>query len=413
MKKRYRRTSLSQYLYLALFLICLAGLCYLMSIIMQQVPFRDSFILPWSAGRLWLLDGINPYDDSVIEFAGETLNQSSFLGIFPEKETLIDPVINLLFYFPFSLLPYEISRVIWTTLLVLIVGLIGYFSIKLSGWQITLVEKIGVILISLLWLPGFDAVLKGKISLIIIFLIIFCIYLILREKDTQAGFILALTFGSLPTTGLIILLLIIWSISRRRWSILTAYFSGVAFLFTVTLLLLPSWFLDWLRVIVASFGSWDWIQTPLMDLATILPGIANYLSIFFHVIMAVYLLVLWITLLGKTGRVFTWKVLAMLVVAYLFHVKPSISHIYLMMPALFMVFRFWSERWRFFGRLSSWFLLIFLLAGTWLLAIPDIAFISYVSMPLLSVGLPVFVFVGMIWIRWWALQIPHLPFESR
>lgn len=384
-----------------------------MSIIMQRIPFSDYFVLPWSAGRLWLLEGVSPYDETVTSLARSTLNQSSFLGSLPITETLIDPAINLVIYLPFSLIPYEISRVIWTTLLVLIVGLIGYFSTKLSGWRITLIEKIGVIFFCLIWLPGINVILKGQMSPIIVLLILISIYLILKERDTQAGFILALTFGSLPTTGLIILLLIIWCISRQRLSILTAYFSGVAFLFAVTLLLLPSWPLNWLRVILDSFGSWDWIHTPLMTLATILPGIANYLSIFFHVILAVYLVILWITLLGKTGRVFTWKVLAMLVVAYLFHVKAAVSQLYLVIPALFMVFRFWSERWRLFGRSSSWFILILLLAGSWLFARPNISFLSDVSMPLLSVGLPVLVFVGMIWIRWWALEIPHLPFESR
>lgn len=413
MKKRYRRTSLSQYLYLALFLVCLAGLGYLLSTVLQRVPFQDDFVIPWSAGRLWLLEGISPYDGEVTQLARATLDQSSFLGSLPAVAKLIDPAINLIFYLPFGLLPYEVSRVIWTTLLVLVVGLIGYFSFKLSGWRITLIEKIGIILFCILWLPGINVILRGQISPIIVLLILFCIFLLLNEKDTQAGFILALTLGSLPTTGLIILLLLIWGISRRRWSLLTTYFSGAAFLFAVTLLLLPSWLLDWLRIIFDSFSNWEWIQTPLMDLAKILPGIENALSIFFHAVLAIYLLVLWITLLGKTGRIFTWKVLAMLVVAYLFHVRPSISQLFLVMPALFLVFRFWSERWRLYGRLSSWIILILLLGGSWLLARPEIRFISEFSMPLLFVGLPVLVFTGMIWIRWWALQIPHLPFESQ
>ncbi len=413
MRKRYTRTSLSQYLYLVLFLVCLAALGLLISTILQRIPFQDQFVLPWAAGRLWLLEGVSPYDQAVTVLADTTLNQSAFLGSLPQSKTLIDPVINLIFYWAFSLIPYQVSRVIWTILMVLVVGLIGYFSLMLSGWKISLGEKIGVILISFCWLPGINAIMRGQLSPMIILLTLMSIYLVLQEKDMQAGFILALIFGSLPTTGLIIFLLVIWCISHRRWSILTAYFSGVAFLFAITLLLLPAWPLNWLQAILESYGNWDWINTPLMTLASILPGIANYLSIFLHVICAIYSLYLWITLLGKTGRVFTWKLLAMLVVAYLFHVKGTINQLFLVMPAMFMVFRFWSERWQLFGRILSWLILILLLAGSWLLVRPEISFVVEMSLPILVVGLPVLVFLGMIWIRWWALKIPRLPFEPR
>jgi hypothetical protein len=237
--------------------------------------------------------------------------------------------------------------------------------------------------------------------------------LILREQDTAAGFILSLAFGSLPTTGLIIILLILWSVSKRRWSIITAYFSGVAFLLTITLLLLPSWVLNWVRILFDLFGNWDWVSTPLMDLAAILPGISSPLSIFLHVSFAIYSLILLITLMGKTEREFTWKVLMMMVVSYLFHVTASVNQLFFVIPAMFMFFRYCSERWRLFGRIFSWVILLFIFTGSWLLFNPEISFDLELSMPVLSIGLPLLVFIGMIWIRWWALRIPRLPFEPR
>lgn len=368
-------------------------------------------MLPWAAGRMWLLEGFSPYDESVIILAEDTVEQLAYLGEMPDIEVLIEPVINLVFYLPFSLIPYEISRAVWMTLLVTISGLIGYLSLSLSGWKITLVEKIGIIIFAIIWMPGINAAIKGKLSSIIILLILLSINLILKKHDTKAGFILALTFGSLPTSGLIIPLLLIWGISQRRWAILKAYFSGVAFLLTVTLLLLPSWPLNWLRVVYDLYGNWDWIRTPLMGLAEILPGIADSLSIFLHIALAIYLLVLWITLLGKKSKVFTWKVLAMLIVAYLYHVNPTISQLFLLLPAMFMVFRFWSERWLLFGRVFSWILIILIFAASWLLVRPGISFQFEPSVPILAIGLPVLVFIGMIWIRWWAISIPKLPFE--
>jgi hypothetical protein len=413
MMKRYRRVSASQYIYISLIVILLAVLGFGSMAVMQRIEFTDHFVLPWSAGRLWLLEGVSPYDQAVTALAEKTLNNSSYLGSIPDSAVLIDPVINLIFYIPFSLIPYEAGRAAWMVVLVLALGLIGYLGLELSGWKISLIEKISVILFIILWLPGVNVVLKGRLSPIVILVILFGINLILREQDTAAGFILSLAFGSLPTTGLIIILLILWSVSKRRWSIITAYFSGVAFLLTITLLLLPSWVLNWVRILFDLFGNWDWVSTPLMDLAAILPGISSPLSIFLHVSFAIYSLILLITLMGKTEREFTWKVLMMMVVSYLFHVTASVNQLFFVIPAMFMFFRYCSERWRLFGRIFSWVILLFIFTGSWLLFNPEISFDLELSMPVLSIGLPLLVFIGMIWIRWWALRIPRLPFEPR
>jgi len=413
MIKRYRRTAVSQYFLTGLVLIALVAIGYLSMVTMRLIDFTDQFVVPWAAGRAWLLNGINPYDPSVITLAENTLTNSTYLGAMPQLTILIEPAINFIFYLPFSLMPYEISRAFWVTSIIVIIGLIGYFSLQLSGWKITIIEKISIILMTIIWFPGVNAVLKGQISPFIILLTIIGIYLILQEKDTKAGFVLALTFGSLPTTGLVLFLLIIWSLSRKRWSILKAYFSGVAFLIIITLLLLPTWVLDWLKTVFGGYGSWDWIQTPLMDLSTVLPGVSNYLSIFLHGMIAIILFVLWITLLGKKGRVFTWKVLVMLVIAYLFHVTASFRQLFLVFPAMFMVFRFWSERWGVYGRVFSWLILILLVVSSWWFVTPVISFTMDLSNPLLTIGLPIFVFISMMWVRWWALEIPNLPFEGR
>jgi hypothetical protein len=411
MVKRYRRTSAPQYLFIALIGISLVALVFLSSYIMQRMRFTDHFVLPWAAGRMWLLEGVSPYDEAVIALAEDTIDNSSFLGELSDSRTLIEPVINLIFYLPFSLIPYEISRAIWVTLLFTASGLMGYLSLKLSGWELTLFERITVLLLVILWMPGIDAVIKGLLSPIIILLMLLSIYLIMQGHDTMAGFVLALTFGSFPTTGLIITLLIIWSITRRRWSILKAYLSGVAFLLAVTLLLLPSWPMNWLRVVYDLYGYGEWIRTPLMNVAGLLPGIANYLSIFLHASFAIYLLVLWITLLGKKGDEFIWKVLTTLVIAYFFHVSVNTYQLSLLLPAMFMIFRFWSERWGRFGCIFSWILLMTISTTSWLLVRTGISFDAEQSLPLMTIGLPVFVFIGMIWIRWWALRISRLPFE--
>jgi len=380
---------------------------------MRRIPFQDHFVIPWAASRMWLLEGVTPYDEAVLTLAEETLSNSAYLGSLPDSPVLIDPVINLVFYLPFSLIPYEISRAVWMTLLAFVTGMISYYGLRLSGWQVSRVEKLIIILLTVLWLPGISNIITGKLTPIIILLILLSIYLILRGDDTKAGFILALTFSSFITSALALIFIIVWSISRRRWSVVTAYFSGVLFLFAITLLLIRSWPLNWLRVILNTYTDWSWVHTPLMDFATVLPGIADYLLIFLHVIFGIYLLYLLISILGKSGREFTWKILLSLAVTFLFNVQASISQIFIVLPAAFLMFRSWSERWRSVGRLIDWCLIALIVVGSWFFVKPEISFVKEMSLPVLVVGLPIFVIIGMIWIRWWAFRIPRLPFEPR
>lgn len=410
--KRYKRTPISHYVFIGLLLLGVAALCFLSSFVMQRVPFQDQFVLPWAATRMWLLEGVSPYDDAVIALAEETLAESSYLASLPDSATLTDLAINLVFYIPFSLIPYEISRVIWLTMLIIATGAIGYLGLVLSGWKAGRVGKVCVVLMTVLWIPGVNVILTGQLTLIIILLLLLSIYLILHEEDTRVGFILSLTFGSFLTSGLILLFLLIWSISRRRWSIIVAYLSGITFLFIVTLLLIPSWLTDWLRVILDIYTDWTWIHTPLMDCAAFLPGIEKYLSIFLHVVFGIYLLTLCITLLGKSEEEFIWKFLQFLVVAFLFNIQDDVGMLLLVLPGAFLMFRFWSERWRILGFLFTWILIILLAVGSWFLVKSEDLFVEEISMPVLVVCFPILVIIGLIWIRWWAFTIPQLPFES-
>ena len=413
MRKRYRRVSISQYLVVSLAVLIVLGLGFLSTVVMRHLPFEDNFVIPWAAGRTWLLQGADPYSEQVTQLAQQTLADSSYLARLPDKAVFTDPVLNLVFTIPFSLLPYEISRAIWVVVILICVGLIGYFGLKLSGWKLSFPEAAGIILLVTLWFTGIQTAVMGKSSPIVILLVLVGIYAILKEQDTLAGFLFALTFGTWQISTLFLLLIIIWSITRRRWQVLIAYFAGLAFLWVITLILLPSWPLGWLGVMIKNYAGFSWIHTPLIYLAKQLPGIGTYLSIGLHAGFGIYLLVLFITILGKSGREFTWKILAFLVLIYLFDVEASIHQIFLVLPAIFLVFRFWSERWGFWGQIFSLSLMVGITAVSWILAAPAFALDGSIGFGALIVGLPIFAFFGMISIRWWALKIPRLPFERQ
>lgn len=411
--RRYQKTAFPQYLFVAIALILIVGFAFLSMFIMEQVVYEDQFILPWAAGRMWLMEGINPYDSEIRVFIEEILTEPGYLGRLPESTTLNMPAINLIFYLPFSLIPFKIARALWVTSLALCTLALGYFSLRLSGWRLSQYTIFIVLLSILLWFPSAITILQGHLSPVVFLLVFSSIFLILKGQDTAAGLLLALTSGDFLSTVLIVILILLWSLSRRRWGIPIAFFAGVAFLIIISVILLPSWPLDWLRTFIQTFDRIDMLRTPLIFLANRLPGISQYLSIALHALLFIYLLTNWITLWGKTGRVFVWVTLMTLVVAYLLHVQASNAQIFLIVPALFMVFRFWADRWRLIGRILSWIVFALIIIGSWLLVYPDINFTQMPILPLINVVLPILVFIGMIWNRWWALKIPKFIFEDK
>jgi hypothetical protein len=412
-KTRYRKIYYSQYLVVILVLAALIGLALLSHWVMQQMTYEDQFLLPWAAGRAWLLEGVDPYDGQVLRLARITLANLDFRGQLPEVTQLTAPFLNLVFSLIFSLIPYEIARTAWLVLLEVSLAASGFFLLKLSNWKTSFVEKAVVILLMMSWLPSLQLVLEGSLTPLVIFLIFAGVYSLLKGKETLAGFLLALTFGSIQITFLVLTILIIWSIFHRRGATLVAYFSGLAFLWIISLILLPSWPAGWLGVLLEVYTNFSWVHTPLMDLAGLLPGISNYLSIALHAGFAIYLVATWISSLNRSNKEPTWRLLALLNLAYLFQLENTAGSLMLTLPALFLAFRYWSERWHLVGRLLSWLSLLLISVLPWLVNdLPDV-FTGNVPFTGLVIGLPLLSVFGMISVRWWATNIPKLSFGDQ
>ena len=409
--KRYQRTAFPQYLIVGTLILIAIGIGLGSTMIMTNVQFEDYFVIPWAAGRGWLLEGQNPYDPAIIDLARTTLAETEFLGKIPETGVLEQPLVTLFLYLPFSLIPYRYSRAIWMSLQVISVLLIGYISLKISGWKVSNVELFIAIFLILAWLPGSSVVINGQLIPIVLLLIFASILLLINGQDTTAGFFLALTFGSFESTFLIITFLLIWSISRRRWAVLGAYFAGVGFLMAISIILLPNWVLNWFGVLLQRFDQWQTLRTPLMTLSNALPGIAPYLVIVLHVGVLITMLFIWIKKTGKAEKEFVWKILITLVLICLIHIQAKLHHLLFVVPGMFFVFRFWTDRWGLFGRGLSWLFFASIVILPWVNILESIDFSRDLNMPTLLIGYPILVVIGMIWVRWWAVNVPQLPFE--
>lgn len=408
-KTRYRKLFYSQYLAVILALLILGGLAFLGHWAMRQATYEDQFVVPWAAGRAWLLEGTDPYAEEVVQLARTTLYRSDFLGQLPDGATLEAPFINLVFSLPLSLIPYDIARMIWVTLLGACLAFSGIILLKMSQWKTGWIEKVGVIVLVMAWLPSLQSILMGSLMPIVLLLILSGVYALLHNKDTLAGFLLALAFGSIQISFLILFLVIVWALIHRRWSILVAYFSGLGFLFVVSLIVLRTWPMSWLAVNLGIYSDFSWVHTPLMSMAALLPGISNYLSVALHLGIAIYLIVLWASSFSSKIKNFSWHFVAILNIAFLFQIENAGSALILTLPALFLTFRYWSEKWQLVGRVISWLILLAICLVPWFNVDVPSVFVGDVAFTGWTIGLPLFAIFGLSSVRWWALKTPNLP----
>ncbi len=409
MIKRYGRTAISQYVIVGLVLVALVVIGYLSTFLMKAVPFTDYFAIPWAAGRAWLLEGQNPYDPSIEQTALDAINAAGYSGHLPEGSRLIHPLVNLFFYLPFSLIPYGISRAIWFVALGVLSGLSIFIAFKFSEWDLSGFAKMTKVALLFVWFPGVYSILTGRLSVILIFLLVYGLWLIKSGNYRTAGFVLALTASSVPLTIFILILAIIWSIVRRQGAFLVAFFSGNFFLWIVSVLMLPSWPLDWLRRNLSIYQDLSWIQTPLMPVASLLPGIENFLSIGLHASLIILAIALWIKLFGGSDRNFMWNALVIFVITYFLQVQISISNLLLLIPPITLILKYASDRWDLPGKVAGWLILFLISGGSWILVTPQARFADTNSFPILTVGLPIIIFLSLIWIRWWVVRLTSLP----
>ncbi len=118
-----------------------------------------------------------------------------------------------------------------------------------------------------------------------------------------------------------------------------------------------------------------------------------------------------ITLLVQSDRGFIYAMVLMLSLTYFLHIRASTVNALLMVPSLIFVIRYWSERWKRLGALMAWMFLAASGVGSWLLVYPEFD-LSKNNLSWIFIVYSLVVLSGMIWIRWWALELPKLPYES-
>jgi hypothetical protein len=369
----------------------------------EQNPGGNDFLARWNGAHEWLMNGKNPYSDEVSLVAQKLIyGRAANLAQGEDIAHFVYPLYSMIFFAPFGMMEYTLARAVFMTVLELTLVLITIVSLRMTGWKIRRFRLIGVLLFGLLWYCGIRAVILGQFSAINALLMLLGIWAIQKNQDVAAGILLTLSTSKPQMSYLLIIYVLFWALSVKRWRLIGAMAASFAFVMVGSYLLLPGWPLDWLGQILNYPTYTDRIGSTLSIIASWVPGIMTQVNFMLHAAFYLYLVFEWIRSRGKGGNTFMWMAFLTLVVTNLVAYRTATPHYVALIAPLFLVNKITEERWPRIGKWINGLIYLFLFAGYWAIFLATVRGTD--EQPVMYLVVPFFLLVLMWWIRWWLVR---------
>ena len=392
-------------------ILVITGLTYVNYQFSLNNPGGNDYLARWNGAHEWLMKGNNPYSDQVSENAqrmiyGRLANPDNGEDI----AHFVYPLYSMIFFAPFGLLDYPLSRALWMTLLELVAFGLTFTAISLSEWKVKRITLIGVLLFSILWYCSVRTIILGQFSGINALLILLGLLCVKKDRDQLAGFLFALSTSKPQMSYLLVIFIVLWSIRSSRHKIWVSFFTSIFVMVVAGWLLLPGWPIDWLRQLVNYPSYTDRIGSIVSIIAGITPGIQQQLSTGLMVAFYGYMIFEWLRTRGNDTPAFFWTAYMTLVVTNFVAYRTATPHYVVLIAPIFLVSRIMEERW---GNIGQWvnrvtFFLLF--AGLWGLFILTIN--GNEEQAIMYIPVPIITLFALWWTRWWAVRSPSRLIES-
>lgn len=395
-----------------LVILVIVGLTLLNVELDQKLVLEDQFAIRWNAARYWMKEGWSPYSDQTQQEAIKLLETNNSLPNEREQGYFLDPAWVVYLFIPISSVPYPIAKAIWMMLTQLSIVASFLLAIKLSGIKMNGIEIFFSCLLGVLFYSLVRASLSASMLPFFIMLTLLAIQLALGGQGSQAGLLLLIAIWFNPVAIFAIVFLLIYLGSKRDNSLAQMLLIGFAFLMVTTLILFPNWIQEWFASLIRLDPGLDWLDTPWMGIARAFPGAYAQVAIGLHLFSFIMLLVEWYGLGGKNDRGVQWKLMLTLIISYFFNLYSDGSLFLFILPAFFLFFKYFSEKWPVSGKIMLWISYIGLIVMSWrLVSDPLDGFPKEHAVIFLLV--PSLIFLGLQYFRWWAIASPKALVESK
>jgi hypothetical protein len=177
-------------------------------------------------------------------------------------------------------------------------------------------------------------------------------------------------------------------------------------------LFVPDWPFQNLREVLR-YPEYNPPGTPGAVFAEWWPGIGERLGWFLTAILGIVLLLEWIAARGQGFRWFLWTACLTLVASQWIGIQTDPGNFVVLFIPLVLVFAVWEERWGPRGRWAILGIMLALFAGLWVLFVRTITDVGQpLQHPVIFFPLPLTLFIGLYWVRWWAIRPSRLAVEA-
>ena len=372
----------------------------------------NGFMVVWTGTRMFLFNGSSPYSDETSQEIQKTFDKISSEKM-NTTSYFVYPFYTVLVFAPFALIPnLTIAETAWLVFLELsILGILG-ISFLLSNWKPKVMILLAVFLFTLGWYHTVKPLFNYDISIFIILVIVAGLLMIRLEMDAFAGFLFALSTIKPHITIVLILYILLWTYSQKRWKVIIGLFGSLLVFSLLGSLFYPDWILQNIRQVYLYSNSIV-VTSSWVVLLNWLPGVGKQLGWALTGITALILTVEWIKSLQSNFRKLFWTSMLTIASTALLGLYITLDDYILMFPALIFVFSVWDLRWKRIGWGLILSYIVILVFGLWgILLLLSKNMMSVEMNPIVFFYTPIFTLIGLYWVKWWAIQPLMLPYEE-
>ena len=191
--------------------------------------------------------------------------------------SFIHSMLRLLFS-PFAFIGnYVVARALWMLFLEISVLVIAYLSIRLANWRTNLWILLFYLIFALFWYHGLRPIINGNAVIVVTLVVVLGFQAIGKKQDVVAGFFLAYATIEPQLVLLLVVFVILWSISHKRWSLIWWFWGWLLFFTVVGMFFIPGWIKQNIWAII-EYPSYTTIRTIGSAFEEWWPGIGTQLK---------------------------------------------------------------------------------------------------------------------------------------
>lgn len=201
----------------------------------------SDFFPRWSGAQVLFLEGKNPYSLEATQRTQRALYGGHLAREDEDQVAFVDPIYSLYFVAPLMFLPYAQALAVWMAVLQFALFAILGLCMSMYGWRPPgwLAAATGVWVI-LNYNSG-EAIIVGQLAVMVALMVALALWSLRTGRDWWAGVFLALSTIKPQMVFLIIPLLLLWSLTKRRWGAAVGFALAMIVLAGSGWLLVPGW----------------------------------------------------------------------------------------------------------------------------------------------------------------------------